>query len=114
MFKIDWKKWKAAVDAASTAVYAAEKLTLLYSIRAMARGRVHRKRAKLTASTHKKLRPKAEKPTWGDFTDAHGQIAIDLDAADQAAFVGERWKEFEATRDQETKSPSDLMVSEAR
>lgn len=94
MFKIDWKKWKRALDGAKAADDAADQ-TLLYSIRAMARGRVHRCRARLDWYT---LR------TWGKITPEQGtalhlhggghQVVV-LTLEDQARFVGEAWRQFE-------------------
>ncbi len=71
MFKINWKKWRDALTV-EEALGHPERLTLLYSIRALGRGRVHR--------------------TWGQ-PSGYGSKLI-LDAAWQATYVGERWKEY--------------------
>ncbi len=108
MYKIDVKKWKAAVaeiedfrvkadevhkriiskeldwlkayqDPATRIFYGRDtnlELTRLYSIRAMARNRIHRKRARVA-----------------------GEV-VDLGWDDQLAFVGERWKEYERVVEQ--------------
>lgn len=93
MFKIDWKKWKRALDGARAAGDAADQ-TLLYSIRAMARDRVHRCRARLDWLT---LR------NWGKVTIEEATAIIDrgghqvaiLTLEDQARYVGEAWRQFE-------------------
>jgi hypothetical protein len=70
MYRIDIKKWKQAVE---EAVGQPELLTLLYSIRAQGRGRVHR--------------------TWGQPI-GYG-CKMTLDAFWQKQYVGEAWRQFE-------------------
>lgn len=70
MYRIDFPKWKAAVEAATGKP---EQLTLLYSIRAQGRGRVHR--------------------VWGQ-PDGYGSKLV-LDAEWQRQYIGDRWKAFE-------------------
>jgi hypothetical protein len=52
----------------------AKKLTLLYSIRAHARGRIHRKRARVNTDK--------------------GQIKYNLTIEDQVAYIGDAWKKY--------------------
>lgn len=100
MYRIDFKKWKAAVDeveankaqkpqlvkdlAAGKIDWKkyrddggwrnhAEELTLLYSIRAHGRGRIHRLRAQPIGEGLKR----------------------DLTVEDQVKYIGDRWKAFE-------------------
>lgn len=134
VFRLDWKKWKAAVDEvearriqlremrASSASWEAykkvgllgaydelfvEKLTKLYSIRAHARGRVHRGRAYLSMDRIIPLRlPKIDKYTYGTLEERvalkrsfghpeSGHAKVNLTMADQAAYIGDEWKQFE-------------------
>lgn len=113
-FRIDWNKWKVALDkvlaerekgryAVSTDAekkYWAslqhrydEKLTILYSIRAQARGRTHRQYAVLNEYEWRKLGHKT--PGWQEFTANNGTIRFVLTLDDQAAYIGDAWKEFE-------------------
>lgn len=109
-FKIDWKKWKAALDAlltervnersdtekkywASLDYRYDEKLTKLYSIRAHARGRIHRKYAILNEYDWRKLGHKAH--GWQEFVDSDGSIKFELTIDDQVVYIGDSWKEFE-------------------
>lgn len=102
MYRIDWQKWWTAVQAAEAAKVAAtqdwirqkseRELTVLYSIRAHGRGRIHRRRAGLTHEEARQLlntgRP------YEAFTAAGGRLTLELDLDDQAALIGDRWKEF--------------------
>lgn len=112
-FKIDWNKWKAALDAihaereadraktekkfwASLDYYYDEKLTMLYSIRAQARGRLHRQFARLNQAEWKKLPSSKVKEIGYDlFTQSDGAIKFPLTLEDQAAYIGSSWKEYE-------------------
>ena len=119
-FRIDWKKWKNDVDVLLARReewpklvqevkegkktqkeigyyepnWAAE-LTWLYSIRAHARGRLHRKYAKLTQYEWGKLGHK--KPEWQEFVAANGKIKFELTMEDQAKYLdnGCGWKKYE-------------------
>jgi hypothetical protein len=113
-FKIDWKKWKAALDAVHTAreedraktekkfwssldYYYDEKLTKLYSIRAQARGRRHRQFALLNYTDWKKLPcSKTALINYDVFSQNNGAIKIPLTLEDQAAYIGDSWKEYAA------------------
>lgn len=109
-FRIDWPKWKTAVDKlladredARTRTekkrwhevdyYYSDRLTKLYSIRAQARGRIHRKRAELNQTDWNKLGHK--EPGYKDFLEASGSIKFDLTIEDQAKYIGDTWKEYE-------------------
>lgn len=95
-FKIDRQKWLAAVAAAKDNT---KELTKLYSIRAMARDRLHRKRAALTGYDTTILLGKERYEAlggWGAFVDANGTISTDLTLADQEKFIGLAWKDYEA------------------
>lgn len=116
-FKIDRVKWKQAIDELLTK--RAEwpnlmqelkegkktfkevgwepdwkaQLTKLYSIRAQARGRLHRQAAKLTQYEWSKLGHKT--PYWQEFVNSNGVIKFTLTLDDQAAYIGDSWKEYE-------------------
>ena len=109
-FKIDWPKWKAAVDAVLTEreekraktekkywkaldYLFDERLTKLYSIRAHARGRIHRKYAILNEYEWRKLGHKT--PDWKEFSLHDGMIKFPLTIEDQAVYIGDSWKEYE-------------------
>src|ERR1700742_2459593 len=95
MFKIDRNKWLAAVAAAEGK---REELTKLYSIRSMARGKLHRKRAEFTAYEFSKLRGSDAVQAIGGssaFTQANGTLVFDLTAEDQEKYIGLAWQEFE-------------------
>jgi hypothetical protein len=112
-FKIDRVKWKAAVDAvlarreadraktekknwASLDYYYDAELTKLYSIRAHARGRMHRLHAIYNYSDWRKMpSAKSNMPKYDEFTQADGAIKFKLTMADQAAYIGDSWKEYE-------------------
>lgn len=76
-------------------------MTLLYSIRAQARGRLHRHRAALAYHEFIKL-PVKTRLVWTveSFQQHGGRIKFDLSLEDQAAYVGhageEFWREVEA------------------
>ncbi len=72
MFKINWKKWRDDLTV-EEALWHPERLTLMYSIRAMSRGRVHR--------------------TWGQPV-GYGSKMV-LDEAFQRQYVGDAWKKYE-------------------
>ncbi len=95
MFKIDWLKWKAALDDAQARGDAAG-VTMLCSIRAMGRGRIHRNRARLVYWDCKKVQHEERMCIAA----SGGTKVVDLDAADQAAFVGDLWQEY-AIREEE-------------
>lgn len=113
-FKIDYKKWKTALDEllakreearsktekkywASLDYYYDERLTKLYSIRAQARGRLHRAFARLNWSEWRKLPSSKIKEIGYDlFTNNDGAIKFPLTLEDQAAYIGDSWKEYEA------------------
>lgn len=103
MYKIDWKKWHTAVQAAKGN---ASELTMLYSIRAHGRGRIHRRNAGLTWHEWSKLPANVGKDLLSlyqqqrGFTDAGGKLTLILTLEDQAAFIGERYKEFLRTEAQ--------------
>lgn len=73
------------------------KLTKLYAIRAHARGRVHRCRARLTANQLCKLGRAGNRwdaiKMMGDPMDGHAKF--DLTIEDQARFIGDEWKKYE-------------------
>ncbi len=109
-FKIDYDKWKADLDSilaerekerASTEkkYWAAvdyrydEQLTKLYSIRAHARGRIHRKYAKLNEYEYRKLGHKT--PGWQEFMANNGVIKFTLTLDDQTAYIGDSWMDYE-------------------
>lgn len=105
MYQIDWKKWWTAVQAAEAAKQAEpegwirqkheRELTVLYSIRAHGRGRVHRRVAGLTHyEAMKLLGDKKLAYSCEEFTEADGRLTLELDLEDQAKFIGDRWKEF--------------------
>ena len=110
-FKIDLPKWKAAEKAlldkreeeraktekkywASLDYFYDEQLTKLYSIRAHSRGRIHRKYAYLNWSDWKKLPISANKLSYDDFNNSNGQIKFELSLEDQAAYIGDSWKQY--------------------
>ncbi len=113
-FKIDWKKWKTALDEthavreadraktekkfwASLDYCYDEKLTRLYSIRAQARGRLHRRFALLNWPEWRKMpSSKANKVKYDAFTNNDGAIKFPLTLEDQATYIGDSWKEYEA------------------
>ncbi len=106
MYRINWRKWKDAVEAAEVNRKAApqherwryeNELTLLYSIRAQGRGKVHRQAAKLTFYQAKALGLKCTEMEGAQrvFTAKHGSIVLYLDADSQAVYVGEAWKDYE-------------------
>lgn len=116
-FKIDWKKWKAALDellakreewpklmqelAEGKKTFKEigwepnwkAQLTMLYSIRAQARGRLHRQTAKLTYHEWKQLGHLS--PGWQDFASNNGVIKFPLTLDDQAAYIGDSWKGYQ-------------------
>lgn len=112
-FKIDWKKWKADVDSLLTDrkdarertekkgwsaidYYYDSRLTMLYSIRAQARGRIHRSTARLNWSDWKKLPCAKVNPVAYDlFTQNNGAAKFLLTLDDQASYIGDSWKEYE-------------------
>lgn len=132
-YKIDLKKWKNTVSAllndradrltfskdvvAGTKTWNEyhakfkgypqyeEELTMLYSIRAHIRGKIHRKVAKLTDYEWHKLRgKKTDKPSTEDsvermrmiklFVENNGKIKFDLTLEDQAVYIGDKWKKY--------------------
>jgi hypothetical protein len=109
-FKIDRVKWKNDVDAillereekrantekknwAALDYHFDDRLTKLYSIRAHARGRVHRKFAILNEYDWRKLGHK--EPNWKEFIANNGMIKFPLTIVDQAVYIGDGWKEYE-------------------
>lgn len=109
-FRIDYAKWKAALDAtlavreeeraktekkfwSALDYHYDQKLTKLYSIRAHARGRIHRAFALLNEYEWRKLGHKT--PDWKAFADNNGAIKFPLTLEDQAAYIGDSWKEYE-------------------
>ncbi len=127
MYKINWKNWKAAVDEALAhretkkqlnADLAAAKitfkefiaggglrdhdheLTLLYSIRAHGRGRIHRRKAALTWEQWRKLPANVDKDVKSlfaqqpGFTNNGGTLTLMLELEDQAAFIADAWKGY--------------------
>ena len=141
-FKIDRKKWKAAVEAVEAArenrkeifkksiddycskmeeknitlgcsrggfndyvdLGYAEQLTKLYSIRAHARGRMHRRVVRMNATDWcYKLGNKT--PSYRAFDEAGGMLKFTLTLADQALYIGDSWKEYEA-------APEEIPVQE--
>jgi hypothetical protein len=120
MFKIDWKKWNEAVKEAeakrdsvivrrtaglspwsSKFIEVANQahaeyqgiFTKLYSIRAMAHDRVHRKSARLTSYEYRKLGHAVSDELL--FIDNGGTLVLPLTAEDQAKYVGDDWKQYE-------------------
>lgn len=123
-FRIDLKKWKAAVEVVLESRqnyperyqefnagkitwrdvgYAnwAEQLTKLYSIRAHARGKLHRKIAKITYYEYMKLNGNkiedgfTNTEKYKEFVNAGGKIKMSLTIEDQQTYIGEAWKKFE-------------------
>ena len=107
-YRIDKKKWDAAV--AAVIARRAEpgrpgwkrdrdtaELTLLYSIRAHGRGRLHRARVRLTyaEAVVAKDRAWAKHMDASDFAAAGGKLVHELDLEDQARYVGTAWTEYE-------------------
>jgi len=95
-------------------IYFAEELTKLYSIRAHARGRIHRTSAKLTWSEWNKLGHQNYIDSTGKvtnvtdylaglktFTDTNGKIKFNLTLADQATYLGDSWKQYEYKAEEE-------------
>jgi hypothetical protein len=124
MFKIDRQKWLAAVaevvadrdvhfpirfEAARSGAMTyneyrgaggyrnhAEELTLLHSIKAMSRGKVHRKRARLTASQWIAMGHRSGLPRYEDFTKEGGTRVLDLGPEEQETYIGLAWMQYEA------------------
>jgi len=112
-FKIDRMKWKAAVDAvlsrreaaraktekkdwAALDYYYDAELTRLYSVRAHARGHMHRTYAIYNHYDWGKMPSgKVNMPNYGEFIKNDGAIRFKLTMADQAAYIGDSWKEYE-------------------
>jgi hypothetical protein len=90
MYKTDINKWQAAVAAAEGD---ADGLTLLYSIRAHGRGRIHCRQRSLTFTEAHKLLG-ARVPDHEDFTAAGGVLTLELGLHEQGLLIGDRWKEF--------------------
>jgi hypothetical protein len=111
MFKINWKKWKADVDASAGD---AERLTMLYSIRAHARGRTHRKRARITYAEARRILPGGSTLDMAGqtFVDHGGTMVLTLDLDAQTKYIGERWKDYE--RRPEPEAVAELLVHPAR
>lgn len=85
MFKIDRQKWLAAVAAAEGNP---EALTRLYSIRAHARGRIHRRKARITwIHLPEVMRAQA--------LAGCGSLVVELGMEDQVKLIGDAWKAFE-------------------
>lgn len=114
-FRIDYGKWSAAVDAllaerasarartekknwSAMDAYYDPKLTKLYSIRAQSRGRIHMRYTKLDWGQWSKLpSSKINKVGYDEFTKRDGAIGWYLTLDDQAAYIGDSWKEYEKT-----------------
>jgi len=112
-FKIDYAKWKAALDAlladradarartekknwSALDSYYDPRLTKLYSIRAQARGRIHMRFTRLDWSQWSKLpSSKQNKVGYDEFTKRNGMIGWYLTLEDQAVYIGDEWNEYE-------------------
>lgn len=109
-FKIDREKWMKAVTTLLTEREEKRKntekrfwssldysydemLTKLYSIRAHARGRIHRKYAVLNEYDWRRLGHKT--PGWSEFAANNGVFKFNLTLDDQAVYISDAWKEFE-------------------
>jgi len=69
-----------------------DKLTKHYSIRAHARGKLHRQRARLNAYEYKQL---GYVPEYKKFIENNGAIIVPLTIIDQAKYIDDNWKEYE-------------------
>lgn len=89
MLRLDYKKWRHDLDNAKTA----NEKTMLFSIRAHIKGKLHRHRASLTWETLQ---------AWGKLPAeearlvavAGGSMTVPVDAADQERFVDDRWMNY--------------------
>lgn len=117
-FRIDWKKWNDDVDLLlvrrekwpklvqevkdgkktwkEIGYWAPDwndELTTLYSIRAQAHGRLHRKGAKLTFWQYSKLG--YNKYSSEEFNKNGGKIKVPLTFMDQITYIGNKWRQYE-------------------
>jgi hypothetical protein len=87
--KLDYKKWRAALDAAGTA----EQITELLCIRAHIKGKIHRHRARLDYTVLIGLK-KLHLPEGIELSHNGGSMIVGLNGEDQAILFAEKAEQY--------------------